>query len=67
MEYQAEATAYLVLHLINAMDEQTATYSRGYLKHWLHDETPPEQAAKQVLAVSDRMWRAGRLAVEEGA
>jgi len=43
------------------MDEQTARYSRGYLHHWLRGEKPPEQAARQVLAAADRIWRAGRL------
>jgi hypothetical protein len=66
MEYQAETVAYLVLNLMGVMDEQTARYSRGYTRHWLRDEKPPEQAVRQVLTVADRIWRAGRIAQNVG-
>lgn len=61
MEFQAQAAAYVVQTLIGIMDEETARYSRGYVRHWLHDEQPPEQAYRQVLTVADRIWRAGRI------
>lgn len=66
MEFQAEAVAYVVLSLIGVMDEETARYSRGYIRHYLQDEKPPEQACRQVLTVADRIWRAGRLAQNIG-
>lgn len=65
-EYQAEAVAYLVLHLLGVMDDETARHSRGYLRHWLRDEKPPEAAVRQVLTVADRIWRAGRVVPKLG-
>jgi hypothetical protein len=65
MEFQAQAVAYVVQCLIGVMDEETALYSRGYIRHWLHDEHPSEQACRQVLTVADRIWRAGRVAVDD--
>jgi hypothetical protein len=35
MEFQAEATAYLQMNELELMDEETASHSRGYIKHWL--------------------------------
>jgi hypothetical protein len=64
MEFQAEGVAYVVLNLLGVMDEDTAAHSRGYIRHWLRDEQPPEQAVRQVLTVSDRILKAGKLAVE---
>jgi len=65
MEFQAEAVAYIVLNLLGVMDEETARYSRGYVRHYLHNEKPPEQAVRQVLTVADRILRAGRVAIAE--
>jgi hypothetical protein len=64
-EFQAEAVAYLVLNELGVMDDQTAMHSRGYIRHWLHDEQPPESACRQVLTVADKILRAGRLALTE--
>lgn len=63
MEFQAEGIAYLVLNELGVMDEPTARQSRGYIRHWLRNEHPPEQAVRQVLTATDRILRAGRLAV----
>ena len=65
-EFQAEGIAYVVLKLLNVMDEQAARYSRGYIKHYLQNEKPPESAIRQVLSVADRIWRAGRVAPAAG-
>ena len=62
MEFQAEAVAYIVLNLLGVMDEETARFSRGYVRHYLRNEKPPEQAVRQVLTVADRVVRAGRVA-----
>jgi hypothetical protein len=64
MEFQAEATAYLVMNELEAMDEETASASRGYIRHWLGEEQPPDQAIRQAFTVADRILRAGRLASE---
>jgi hypothetical protein len=66
MEFQAEATAYLVMNELELMDEETASHSRGYIRHWLGEEHPPDQAIRQVFTAADRILKAGRLAVTEG-
>lgn len=63
MEFQAEGVAYVVLNLLGVMDEQTARFSRGYIRHWLRNKKPPEQAVRQVLTVADRILRSGRVTV----
>jgi hypothetical protein len=62
MEFQAEAAAYLVMNELELMDEETASHSRGYIRHWLGSEQPPDQAIRQVFTVADRILRAGRIA-----
>jgi len=64
MEFQAEATAYLVMNELELMDDKTAAHSRGYIKYWLGEEQPPDQAIRQVFTAADRIIRAGRLAAE---
>jgi N-terminal domain of anti-restriction factor ArdC/IrrE N-terminal-like domain len=62
-EFQAEATSYLVLNELGRLDDETAAHSRGYIRHWLQDETPPDAAIRQVFTAADRILRAGRVAV----
>jgi hypothetical protein len=61
MEFQAEATAYLLMNELELMDEETAAHSRGYIRHWLGEEQPPDQAIRQVFTAADRILRAGRV------
>jgi hypothetical protein len=61
MEFQAEAAAYLVMNELELMDDATAAHSRGYIRHWLGEEQPPDQAIRQVFTAADRILRAGRL------
>lgn len=63
MEYQAEATAYLVMNELELMDDETASVSRGYIRHWLGSEQPPDQAIRQVFTAADRIVKTGRIAV----
>lgn len=67
MEFQAEAAAYLVMNELEVMDEETASHSRGYIRHWLGEEQPPDQAIRQVFTAADRILRAGRIAVANEA
>lgn len=64
-EFQAEATAYLVMNELQVMDDETASTSRAYIRHYLGAEQPPDQAIRQVFTVADRILRAGRVAVEQ--
>lgn len=61
LEFQAEATAYLSMHELDRLDEQTASDSRGYIRHWLHDERPSERNIRFVFAAADQILRAGRI------
>lgn len=63
MEFQAEGTAYICCNELQLLDETTASHSRGYIRHWLEDEQPPERAIRQVFGAADRILKAGRLAV----
>lgn len=60
MEFEAEGAAYIAMNELGLLDEATATRSRGYIKHWLHDEQPPEQSIRQVFRAADAIIRAGR-------
>jgi hypothetical protein len=61
-EFQAEATAYLVGNELEMLDEESASHSRGYIRHWLGEEQPSDQAIRQVFVAADRILRAGRAA-----
>jgi hypothetical protein len=63
MEFQAESMAYLTMHELGLLDEQSAGASRGYIQEWLDHERPPDQAIQQVFTATDRILKAGRLAV----
>lgn len=64
MEFQAEATSYLALNELGKMDEETASHSRGYIRHWLSNEQlPREREVRLVFAATDTILRAGRLAL----
>lgn len=45
------------------MDDETAGASRAFIRHWLKDEQPPDQAIRQVSVVADRILRAGRVVI----
>jgi len=64
-EFQAEAAAYLVMNELEVMDDETASHSRGYIRHWMDGETPPDQAIRQVFTAADRLIRAGRTELHE--
>ncbi len=62
-EFQAEGVAYLTMNELDQLDDETAAHCRGYIRHWLKDETPPDTAIRQVFTAADRILRAGRVAV----
>lgn len=63
MEFQAEAAAYLSMHELGRLDDGTASESRGYIQHWLHDERPSDRESPLVFAATDQILKAGQLAV----
>lgn len=58
-EFRAEASAYVVLNELGALDERTASVSRGYVQGWIKDQTPPEDDFRRVLNVSTKILDAG--------
>jgi hypothetical protein len=60
-EFQAEAAAYLVMNELELLDDETAGHSRGYIRHWLGEEQPPDKAIQQVFRAADAILRAGRI------
>jgi hypothetical protein len=61
-EFEAEGTAHLVMNELELMDEETASYSRGYVRHWLQNELPPEQTIRRVFRAAEVNLKAGRIA-----
>jgi hypothetical protein len=52
-EFEAEATAYLCMNELGQLDDETASHGRGYIRHWLDDEQPPEQSIRRVLRAAE--------------
>lgn len=65
MEFGAESTAYLAGHELGIIDEETASASRAYIRHWLHDEQPSERNIRFVFAATDQILKAGRVEESE--
>jgi hypothetical protein len=63
MEFEAESTAFLAMKELDQLDDASASESRAYIQHWLKDEHPPEKAIQHVFTATDRILKAGRLAV----
>lgn len=59
MEFQAEATAYLCMNDVGAIEHMDASGSRGYIQHWLQGETPPDPAIREVFKAVDTILKAG--------
>lgn len=64
MEFEAEASAFVVLKELGALDEATANVSRGYCQTWMKDSSPTEQSLKRVLNTSTRLLNAGYVPAE---
>jgi antirestriction protein ArdC len=63
-EFQAEATAYLVMNELDELTPDVTSHSRGYIRHWLNAERPSDRAIRQVFAATDAILKAGRLATD---
>ncbi len=63
MEFQAEATAYLAMNELGRLDDESASHSRGYIRHWLQAEQPGDREIRLVFAATEQILRAGRLSV----
>ncbi|GAA1053930.1 hypothetical protein GCM10009570_25190 [Dietzia natronolimnaea] len=59
-EFQAEATAYIVMNELDMRDQFDPAESRAYIRSWLQDEEPSPKAIGQVFQASEEIIRAGR-------
>jgi hypothetical protein len=60
MEFEAEAVAFLATNELGVLDKRTAEVSRGYIQHWLRDESPPDKSIQLVFRVTEAILKAGR-------
>lgn len=70
MEGEAEITALIVMNEVGLLDDETASHMRGYVQHWMQDETFTEQAARRIFRAAEAILRAGRVTqdtAQEGA
>lgn len=58
-EFEAEASAYLLMNELDALDQFDAAESRDYIQTWLRGEDPPESSIKRVFGTVDKIYRAG--------
>ena len=59
-EFQAEATAYLVMKELEMLEHANASESRAYIQHWLQNEKPEDKAIKQVFKAVNDILTAGK-------
>jgi len=59
-EFEAEATAYLSLNELDALDQFDAAESRAYIQSWLKGATPEDASIKRVFNATDKILKAGR-------
>lgn len=64
MEFQAEATAYLCMNDVGALEHMDASGSRGYIQSWLKGEKPSDQSIKEVFKAVDTILRGGHVVKE---
>ena len=58
-EFQAEATAYIVMNELELSEHLDASESRAYVQHWLSDERPAESEIRPVFSAVDSILKAG--------
>ncbi len=63
-EFQAEGTAFLVGNELQVLSEQQKSESRGYVQGWLQGDRPSDSAIREVFSATEKILKAGRLAVE---
>lgn len=59
-EFEAEATAYLVVNELEATDAMDQSESRAYVQSWLKGERPDDRSIKRVFAATTQILKAGR-------
>lgn len=59
-EFEAEGSAYLIIHELGQTALMNASESRAYIQAWLRGETPPDSSIKRVFKTTDTILRAGK-------
>lgn len=62
-EVVAESIAYLCMHQLGVLDDETALHSRGYIQDWRKGETLSDESVRDIFRTTDAILRAGRPAV----
>lgn len=63
-EFQAEATAYIVMNELEVMEHMNASESRAYIQNWLNGNKPGDADIRQVFGAVDKILKAGRAPAE---
>lgn len=58
-ELEAETVAYIVLSVINGASESDLEKMRGYIQAWFKGNVIPEQNARRIMTVADKILKAG--------
>lgn len=64
-EFQAEATAYLVMNELGKLDAMNPAESRGYIQSWLGAHKPDDKTIREVFSAVNAILNAGRVSPEE--
>lgn len=66
-EFEAETTAFLVLHELGLLTDEQASHTRAYIQGWLGREKPGEVSIRKIFGAVDKILKAGRPAKAEAA
>lgn len=59
-EFQADCTAYIIMHELELTDQFNASESRAYIQNWLGEHKPTDAEIKLVFKTVDTILKAGR-------
>ncbi|MDI9934711.1 hypothetical protein QM806_04480 [Rhodococcus sp. IEGM 1351] len=59
-EFEAETSAYILMHRLGALALFNAAESRNYVQSWMRNKKPTPESSGRVLRVSERILKAGR-------
>lgn len=63
-EFQAEATAYLVMNELQITDKKQSE-SRAYIQHWLEDQKPTDAEIRKVFKATDEILKSGKVELDQ--
>lgn len=60
LEFEAEATAYLLMHELELVTDKQDSTSRAYIQIWLSGQKPKEENIKAIFKAVDKILKAGK-------